>query len=104
MADVGGLPPFDPSVLLPLEPPLAEGESHVITFDTVIGPAVNIASRLETLTKETGRNVLFSEEFVRTAGYQGKLENLGPWLLRGLETPVEVYALPHNTALTASAD
>ena len=71
---------------------------------TVIGPAVNIASRLETLTKETGRNVLFSEEFVRTAGYQGKLENLGPWLLRGLETPVEVYALPHNTALTASAD
>ena len=48
--------------------------------------------------------MLFSEEFVRTAGYQGKLENLGPWLLRGLETPVEVYALPHNTALTASAD
>lgn len=71
---------------------------------TVIGPAVNIASRLETLTKETGRNVLFSEEFVRMAGYQEKLENLGPWLLRGLETPVEVYALPHNAALTASAD
>lgn len=71
---------------------------------TVIGPAVNIASRLETLTKETGRNVLFSEEFVRMAGYQGKLENLGHWLLRGLETPVEVYALPHNPVLTASAD
>ena len=63
----------------------------------VIGPAVNIASRLETLTKETGRNVLFSEEFVRMAGNRDALENLGPWLLRGLETPVEVYALPPET-------
>ncbi len=69
---------------------------------TVIGPAVNIASRLETLTKETGRTVLFSEEFVRMAGYEDKLENLGPWLLRGLETPVEVYALPNNLTAAAS--
>lgn len=65
---------------------------------TVIGPAVNIASRLETLTKETGRNVLFSEEFVRMAGNETGFESLGPWLLRGLETPVEVYALPQNPA------
>ena len=65
---------------------------------TVIGPAVNIASRLETLTKETGRNVLFSEEFVRMAGNGTGVESLGPWLLRGLETPVEVYALPQNPA------
>ncbi|MDS7595045.1 adenylate/guanylate cyclase domain-containing protein [Agrobacterium tumefaciens] len=65
---------------------------------TVIGPAVNIASRLESLTKDTGRPVLFSREFVQTAGCVGELENLGPWLLRGLETPVEVYALPDRQA------
>ncbi|XHE15798.1 adenylate/guanylate cyclase domain-containing protein [Agrobacterium deltaense] len=71
---------------------------------TVIGPAVNIASRLETLTKETGRSVLFSEDFVHMAGYRDKLENLGPWLLRGLETPVEVYALPQNTVTASTTD
>jgi adenylate cyclase len=71
---------------------------------TVIGPAVNIASRLETLTKETGRNVLFSEEFVRMAGHEDKLDNLGPWLLRGLETPVEVYALPQQEVLAPPVD
>jgi len=31
---------------------------------TVIGPAVNIASRLESLTKEVKRSVLFSKDFV----------------------------------------
>ena len=30
---------------------------------TVIGPAVNIASRLEALTKEVKRSVLFSKDF-----------------------------------------
>jgi adenylate cyclase len=65
---------------------------------------VNIASRLETLTKETGRSVLFSEEFVRMAGHEDRLENLGPWLLRGLETPVEVYALPQHTVPISPVD
>jgi adenylate cyclase len=30
---------------------------------TVIGPAVNMASRLETLTKQLGRTVLLSRDF-----------------------------------------
>jgi len=60
---------------------------------TVIGPAVNIASRLETLTKETHHPVLLSRAFVERAGCQGDVDNLGAFELKGLEEPVEVAAL-----------
>jgi len=59
---------------------------------TVIGPAVNIASRLENLTKEVKRSVLFSKTFVEMAGCGSKLENLGSYPLRGLGEPVSVFA------------
>jgi adenylate cyclase len=59
---------------------------------TVIGPAVNIASRLENLTKEVKRSVLFSKTFVEMAGCGSKLENLGSYPLRGLGEPVTVFA------------
>lgn len=59
---------------------------------TVIGPAVNIASRLESLTKVLGRPVLLSRAFVETGACQAQLENLGPQSLRGLGEPIEVFA------------
>ncbi len=59
---------------------------------TVIGPAVNIASRLETLTKELKRPVLLSRAFVEKAGCRGQMENLGSYVLRGLDEPVDVFA------------
>ncbi|WP_425331997.1 adenylate/guanylate cyclase domain-containing protein [Pararhizobium polonicum] len=59
---------------------------------TVIGPTVNIASRLESLTKEIGRPVLLSRAFVEMAGCETKLENLGSHLLRGLSEPIDVFA------------
>jgi adenylate cyclase len=59
---------------------------------TVIGPAVNIASRLESLTKEVGRPVLLSEAFARIAGSDGGFEALGKFSLRGLGEPIEVFA------------
>jgi adenylate cyclase len=59
---------------------------------TVIGPAVNIASRLENLTKEIKRPVLLSKAFVDLAGCHGGLESIGPQLLRGLGEPIDVYA------------
>ncbi len=61
---------------------------------TVIGPAVNIASRLESLTKEIKRPVLMSDTFVEMAGNIRNFENVGLRTLRGLETPINVYALP----------
>nr|WP_310069946.1 adenylate/guanylate cyclase domain-containing protein [Phyllobacterium sp. 1468] len=59
---------------------------------TVIGPAVNVASRLENLTKETKRPVLFSKAFVETAGCESEMENLGAHPLRGLGEPIDVFA------------
>jgi adenylate cyclase len=59
---------------------------------TVIGPAVNVASRLESLTKEIKRPVLLSRAFVEMAGCAAMLENLGSYPLRGLGEPIDVFA------------
>ncbi|MGV1845680.1 MULTISPECIES: adenylate/guanylate cyclase domain-containing protein [unclassified Rhizobium] len=59
---------------------------------TVIGPAVNVASRLESLTKEIKRPVLLSRAFVEMASCSGVLENLGSYPLRGLGDPIDVFA------------
>jgi adenylate cyclase len=61
---------------------------------TVIGPAVNITSRLESLTKEVKRSVLFSKDFVEMAGYESELEDVGSYPLRGLGELVTVFAFP----------
>jgi adenylate cyclase len=59
---------------------------------TVIGPAVNIASRLEALTKELKRPVLFSKAFVERAGCVSQLEEVGSYPLRGLSEPTTAFA------------
>ncbi|WFU11994.1 adenylate/guanylate cyclase domain-containing protein (plasmid) [Rhizobium sp. CB3090] len=63
---------------------------------TVIGPAVNVASRLETLTKEVKRPVLLSKAFVDMAGCEIEMESLGAFPLKGLGEPVDVFAFATN--------
>ena len=63
---------------------------------TVIGPAVNIASRLENLTKEVKRSVLFSKAFVERAGCASNLEDVGSYSLRGLSEPITAYAFSNG--------
>ena len=66
------------------------GASGRLDF-TVIGPAVNRAARLESLTKELGVPVLASAEF--NAACSAPLKSLGRHTLRGVPEPVEVFTL-----------
>lgn len=75
------------------------GSSNRLDF-TAIGPAVNVASRLETLTKTVNRPVLVSRAFAEMAGSGVALEPMGLHELRGLGALVEVLAYPAAAAGT----
>jgi adenylate cyclase len=57
---------------------------------TAIGPAVNLAARLEGLTKRLDRPLLCSRNFARA--YPGSLVSLGFQPVRGLAEPEEIFA------------
>ncbi|WP_315768694.1 MULTISPECIES: adenylate/guanylate cyclase domain-containing protein [unclassified Bradyrhizobium] len=59
---------------------------------TVIGPAVNMASRLETLTKQVGKPVLLSRAFADLVKDEFALERVGEYPVRGFSEPIELFA------------
>src|SRR6201987_3087971 len=59
---------------------------------TVIGPAVNMASRLEALTKQLGRTVLLSRAFADFVESEFDLERVGEYPVRGFNDPIELFA------------
>jgi len=59
---------------------------------TVIGPAVNMASRLETLTKQLGRTVLLSRAFADFVNEDFDLERVGEYPVHGFSDPIELFA------------
>lgn len=61
---------------------------------TVIGPAVNEASRMEQLCEELGRHLLVSRTFAAAAGPgRHRLMSLGRYRLRGVREEVELFGL-----------
>ncbi len=56
---------------------------------TVIGPAVNLASRIETLCDELGRSLLMSGTFARCC--EAATVPLGRFALKGIAEPQEVF-------------
>jgi len=66
------------------------GAPHRLDF-TVIGPAVNFASRLEEQTKLTDHSLLISQQFAVAAGEQ--LQPIGRLHLRDIAGPQEIFTI-----------
>ena len=66
--------------------------SHTRLDFTVIGPAVNMASRLEALTKQLGKTVLLSRAFADLVKSDFDLERVGEYQVRGFSDPIELFA------------
>ncbi len=60
---------------------------------TVIGSTVNLASRIEALTKTYNAAILASEDVVRCVDDRIPMEDLGQIAIRGLEKPVVLYRI-----------
>ncbi|MGH1463457.1 MAG: CHASE2 domain-containing protein [Neptuniibacter sp.] len=58
---------------------------------TAVGDAVNLASRIEGLTKETGARVLVSEETRNACGEAFDFERIGDYKVKGRQELVTIY-------------
>ena len=64
---------------------------------TCIGPAVNLAARLEALAGRLGRTIVASDAFA--AQCRSGLARLGEFTLPGFADPQTVHALPDEATL-----
>lgn len=58
---------------------------------TVIGPSVNLASRIEGLTRDVGEDILLSTDFVNW--HSADFVSKGEFSLKGIEAPQTVYGI-----------
>jgi adenylate cyclase len=80
------------------------GHGHATSI-TAIGDAVNTASRLETLTKEYGCQLILSETVARHAGLDTAGRERHDIEIRGRREPLAIYAIAdaHGLVLPSSA-
>lgn len=77
------------------------GYGEAVDF-TVIGNAVNVASRLEALAKEKGLQLMLSREVARQAGWEPEAECTMRLPVRGVAEPIEVIGIARGRDLPAS--
>ena len=109
VAELNDAPPEElPRASLPLKTGVALHRGEVFFGNvgspsrldfTVIGRAVNEASRVETLTKEVGQSLLVTRPVADLLDRQ--MQAIGAFSLKGVEEPVEVFA-PLGAAAAAS--
>ncbi len=69
---------------------------------TVIGSAVNVASRFEAIAKDKGAQIIISREVARLAGWTPAPELISKVDVRGVSEPMEIVAILRGRDLPAS--
>jgi adenylate cyclase len=71
------------------------GSTERLDF-TVVGPAVNEASRIAAMCRSVEQPVLVSQAFAKVGGMRERLVSIGRYALRGVSQPQELFTLdPH---------
>jgi adenylate cyclase len=70
--------------------------SEAIMSYTVIGDAVNLGARLESLNKEYGTRIIISEATRQALGDRYQLRPLGTVVVKGKTRPVEIFEVKEN--------
>ena len=68
---------------------------------TVIGPAVNEASRIAAMCRSIDQPVLISAAFAEVGDIKRRLISVGRYALRGVARPQELYTLDPEAAVGA---
>ena len=79
------------------------GSARRLDF-TVLGPAVNEASRIEALCASLDQTIIVSQPFAETAGdaVRERLVSLGRYAMKGVGRPQELFT-PDPTATSGTA-
>lgn len=85
---------------------LAQGEviegnigSHLKMDYTILGDAVNVAQRLESLTRKQSRSLIFSLPVKDSTTLPWKFVKLGKCQVKGKENPIEIYSIEDRVTL-----
>lgn len=68
------------------------GSAERLDF-TVVGPAVNEASRIATMCRSIEQPILVSQSFANVDGIRSRLVSVGRYALRGIAEPQELFTL-----------
>jgi adenylate cyclase len=89
--DAAGLPRIDYGLALHVGDVMYGNIGSDTRLDfTVIGPAVNLTARIESLCRQLGRQILLSSDFVSQSGM--KAQSLGTFALKGVGAEQEIFA------------